>query len=40
MLPKLKEIIPSFGVSLIEDGDLCRQVRADTAAVLKVDNIP
>ena len=39
-LPKLKEIIPSFGVSLIEDGDLCRQVRAETAAVLKIDDIP
>jgi malate dehydrogenase (quinone) len=38
-LPKLKEIIPSYGVSLIEDADLCRQVRAETAAVLRVENI-
>ena len=39
-LPKLKEIIPSYGVSLIEDGAMCSKVRAQTAAVLKVDNIP
>src|ERR1700732_5142541 len=29
-LPKLKEIIPSYGISLIEDADLLRSVRADT----------
>jgi malate dehydrogenase (quinone) len=39
-LPKLKQIIPSYGVSLIDDADFCRQIRAATAAVLKVDNIP
>jgi malate dehydrogenase (quinone) len=33
-LPKLKEMIPSYGVSLIEDAALCRRVRAETAAVL------
>jgi malate dehydrogenase (quinone) len=38
-LPKLKEIIPSYGVSLIEDVDLLRTVRADTAAVLNIANI-
>ena len=38
-LPKLKEIIPSYGVSLIEDADLCRRVRADTATVLNVENV-
>jgi malate dehydrogenase (quinone) len=38
-LPKLKEIIPSYGVSLIEDADLCGEVRAETAAVLRVENI-
>jgi malate dehydrogenase (quinone) len=38
-LPKLKEIIPSYGVSLIEDGELLRRVRAETAQVLKVENI-
>jgi malate dehydrogenase (quinone) len=38
-LPKLKEIIPSYGESLIEDAALTRQVRADTAAVLHLDNV-
>jgi malate dehydrogenase (quinone) len=38
-LPKLKDIIPSYGKSLIEDAALTRQVRADTAAVLHLDNV-
>jgi malate dehydrogenase (quinone) len=38
-LPKLKEIIPSYGASLIKDAALTRQVRADTAAVLHLDNL-
>ena len=38
-LPKLREIIPSYGVSLIEDADLCRRIRAETAAILKIENI-
>ncbi|WP_244548908.1 malate:quinone oxidoreductase [Bradyrhizobium canariense] len=38
-LPKLREIIPSYGVSLIEDEAMTRQIRADTAAVLKIENI-
>jgi malate dehydrogenase (quinone) len=38
-LPKLKEIIPSYGVSLIEDAELLQRVRADTAQVLKIENI-
>jgi malate dehydrogenase (quinone) len=38
-LPKLKEIIPSYGVSLIDNADFLRRVRADTAAVLKIENI-
>ena len=33
-LPKLKDMIPSYGESLIEDADLCRRMRAETAAVL------
>jgi len=33
-LAKLKEMIPSYGVSLAQDADLCRRVRAQTAAVL------
>jgi malate dehydrogenase (quinone) len=38
-LPKLKEIIPSYGVSLIEDAELCQSVRTETAQVLKIENI-
>ena len=38
-LPKLKQIIPSYGVSLIQDAELCRRVRAETAQVLKIENI-
>ncbi len=36
---KLKEIIPSYGQSLAENPALCRQVRAETAAVLHINNI-
>jgi malate dehydrogenase (quinone) len=38
-LPKLKEIIPSYGISLIDDAKLLQHVRAETAQVLKVENI-
>jgi malate dehydrogenase (quinone) len=38
-LSKLKEIIPSYGVSLTEDVDFCGRLRADTAAILKIENI-
>jgi malate dehydrogenase (quinone) len=38
-LVKLKEIIPSYGQSLIENAALCRQVRAETAAILNTNNI-
>jgi malate dehydrogenase (quinone) len=38
-LSKLKRIIPSYGESLIEDAALTRQVRADTAAVLHLENV-
>jgi malate dehydrogenase (quinone) len=38
-LPKLKEIIPSYGISLIDNANFLRRVRANTAAVLKVENI-
>jgi malate dehydrogenase (quinone) len=36
---KLKEMIPSYGQSLIDNPALCQQVRAATAAVLKINNI-
>jgi malate dehydrogenase (quinone) len=36
---KLKEIIPSYGQSLAENAALCQLVRAETAAVLNINNI-
>jgi malate dehydrogenase (quinone) len=36
---KLKQIIPSYGESLAENVSLCQKVRADTAAVLRINNI-
>lgn len=38
-LPKLKEIIPSFGQSLIENPALCQRIRSETAAVLNINNV-
>jgi len=38
-LPKLKEMIPSYGQSLSENPALCRQLRAETAAVLHINDI-
>jgi malate dehydrogenase (quinone) len=35
----LKEMIPSYGQSLADDEALCRQVRAATAAVLKLHDV-
>jgi hypothetical protein len=32
-------MIPSYGVTLIEDADLCLRVRAETAAVLHLENV-
>jgi malate dehydrogenase (quinone) len=36
-LPRLKEIIPSYGVSLIDDVETSDRVRAETAAALKIE---
>ena len=36
---KLKQMIPSFGENLIENTALCQTVRAQTAAVLHINNI-
>jgi malate dehydrogenase (quinone) len=36
---KLTEMIPSFGQSLIENAELCRKVRAETAEVLNLQNV-
>ena len=38
-LPKLKQIIPTYGIDLTQDAAACRKTRAETAAVLKVENI-
>jgi malate dehydrogenase (quinone) len=38
-LPKLKQIVPTFGVNLIEDAEACSRIRAETAPTLKIDNI-
>ncbi len=38
-LPKLKEIIPTFGVNLIEDAEACTRIRAETAPLLKIENV-
>jgi malate dehydrogenase (quinone) len=35
---KLKEIIPSYGQSLTENPALCQRVRAETAAILNINN--
>ena len=35
---KLKGTIPSYGESLIDDAKLCSRVRAETAAVLHLQN--
>jgi malate dehydrogenase (quinone) len=36
---KLKEIIPSYGQSLIDNTDLALRLRAETAEVLRLDHV-
>ncbi|MFM0498607.1 malate:quinone oxidoreductase [Paraburkholderia caledonica] len=38
-LAKMKEIIPSYGVSLIDDATLCDSVRDETATVLGIEHL-
>ncbi len=38
-LPRLKAVIPTYGIDLKTDAEACRRTRADTAAVLKVENV-
>ncbi len=38
-LPRLKTMIPTYGIDLKTDAEACRKTRADTAAMLQVDNI-
>jgi malate dehydrogenase (quinone) len=35
-LPRLRSVIPTYGIDLKTDSDACRQTRADTAAVLRL----
>lgn len=34
--PRLKELIPSYGRSIADDAELCREVRTETAAALRI----
>jgi malate dehydrogenase (quinone) len=38
-IDKLRKLIPSYGQSLITNTDLCKRVRADTAAALNIVNL-
>jgi malate dehydrogenase (quinone) len=38
-LPRLKTIIPTYGIDLKTDADTCRRTRAETAPVLKIENV-
>ena len=38
-LPRLKTIIPTYGIDLKTDADACRKTRADTAPVLQIENV-
>ncbi|WGS54058.1 malate dehydrogenase (quinone) [Paraburkholderia sp. D15] len=38
-LPRLKHIIPTYGIDLKRDAGACRRTRADTAATLGLDNV-
>ncbi|HEY2048265.1 MAG TPA: malate dehydrogenase (quinone) [Caulobacteraceae bacterium] len=38
-LPKLRRIIPTWGIDLRQDAEATRRIRASTAAVLKLENV-
>jgi hypothetical protein len=38
-LSKFREIVPTYGIDLAQDAHACRRTRADTAAVLKIENV-
>jgi malate dehydrogenase (quinone) len=38
-LPKLKDMIPSYGHSLIDDAELTRKIRRETARALKIEDV-
>ncbi|HEY3598216.1 MAG TPA: malate:quinone oxidoreductase [Paraburkholderia sp.] len=37
-LPRLRKIVPTYGIDLKQDADACRKSRADTAAVLGLED--
>jgi malate dehydrogenase (quinone) len=38
-LPRLKVMVPTYGIDLKTDADACRRTRAETAPVLKIDDV-
>lgn len=38
-LPRLKQIIPTYGIDLKTDADACRTIRAETAQTLNLENV-
>ncbi len=38
-LPKLKDIVPTYGIDLRQDADACRTIRTRTAAALHIENV-
>jgi malate dehydrogenase (quinone) len=38
-LPRLKAIIPTYGIDLKTDADACRRTRAETAPALQIENV-
>ena len=38
-LPKLKQIIPTYGIDLKQDAEACLRIRAETAPVLKLETV-
>ncbi|SEF42671.1 malate dehydrogenase (quinone) [Methylobacterium sp. 190mf] len=38
-LPRLKAVIPTYGIDLKRDAEACRRTRAETASVLRIENV-
>jgi malate dehydrogenase (quinone) len=38
-LPKLRQMIPTYGIDLKQDAQACRRIRAETAPVLRLENV-
>ncbi|SEN83940.1 malate dehydrogenase (quinone) [Methylobacterium sp. UNC300MFChir4.1] len=38
-LPRLKAVIPTYGIDLKRDAEACRRTRAETAPVLRIENV-